>query len=77
MTRVLSLMAASVVLLTACAENNGFTQTRSDARPFRDANAECWETSMNIGGQAATMAQARAYDACMARNGWADGRSPM
>jgi hypothetical protein len=50
---------------------------RPDARPFAASHAECWETAMNNAGNAATAAQTRAYDACMARNGWADRRSVM
>ncbi len=69
------LLAAGAVALGACAANNGMTQTRPDARPFADANAECWEVSMNIAGFGATSPQARAYESCMARNGWADRRS--
>jgi hypothetical protein len=75
MTRIAILLAAGAVALGACAANNGMTQTRPDARPFADANAECWEVSMNIAGFGATSPQARAYESCMARNGWADRRS--
>ena len=70
-------MAASAVLLAACAPNNGLTQARPDAPSFGDAHAQCWETSMNIAGHAASMAQSRAYEACMTRNGWVDQRSLM
>jgi hypothetical protein len=31
---------------------------------------------MNNAGNAATAAQERAYNTCMARNGWADPRMP-
>jgi hypothetical protein len=73
----LAVIAASATILTACAENRGFTQTRSDARPFGEAHEECWAQSMNLGGNAATGAQVSIYDACMARNGWADQRGIM
>jgi hypothetical protein len=70
-------IAAGAALLAACAENRGMTQTRPDARPFAEAHSECWATAMNIGGNSQTAAQQRAYDACMARYGWADQRSVM
>jgi hypothetical protein len=74
LAKLMAVVATSVVLLSACAENHGRTATRPDARPFAEARAECWAESMNIAGYAASGAQTRAYDACMARNGWADLR---
>lgn len=70
-------IAASMALLAACAENRGMTQVRPDARPFAEAHSQCWEVAMNIGGYSQTMAQQRAYDACLARNGWTDLRSVL
>ena len=43
---------------------------------FNEANARCWEASMNIAGFAATVPQQNAYDACMKRHGWQDSRMP-
>ena len=77
MTRLLAATAIAASLLAGCAENNGMTRTRSDARTFGEAHAECWALSMNTAGTAATAAQSRAYDACMARHGWADARTVM
>jgi hypothetical protein len=73
--RTLIAVAAGAVLLGACAANGGLTQTRPDARPYAEAHAECWAVAMNSAGFGATAAQTSAYDACMARNGWADLRS--
>lgn len=75
--RMLIAMAAGAALLGACAANGGMTQTRPDARAYGEAHAECWAAGMNSAGNAATAAQTRAYDACMARYGWADRRSIM
>jgi hypothetical protein len=74
--KLIAVIATSAVLLGAYAENNGLTATRPDARPFAEARSECWAESMNSAGYAATAAQARAYETCMARNGWADRRAP-
>jgi hypothetical protein len=73
------MIAACVVMLAGCAENNGMTRTRaasgsSDGRPFAEAHRECWVVAMNSAGNAQTQAQQRSYDSCMARNGWADQR---
>ena len=76
-TRLLAATAIVASVLAACAENNGMTRTRPDARTFGEAHAECWALAMNNAGNAATAAQSRAYDACMARHGWADARSVM
>ena len=75
--RMLIAMAAGAALLGACAPNGGLTQTRPDARPFAEAHSECWSLGMNSAGNAATAAQTRTYDACMARYGWADQRSVL
>lgn len=77
MKKVLATIAISAAILTGCAENNGMTRTRPDARAFGDAHAECWAAAMNSAGNAATAAQTRTYDSCMARNGWADTRGIM
>ena len=42
---------------------------------FDEVNAQCWTVSMNNAGYGATMAQAQAYQTCMARNGWQDQRT--
>jgi hypothetical protein len=73
--RLLAAAAIAATFLTGCAENNGMTRTRADARPFDEAHSECWVVAMNNAGHAATAAQTRAYDACMARAGWADRRT--
>ena len=77
MTKLLAATAIVASLLAGCAENNGMTRTRSDARTFGEAHAECWALAMNYAGNAASAAQSRAYDACMARHGWADSRTVM
>jgi outer membrane murein-binding lipoprotein Lpp len=74
-TRFLALLTLGTALLAGCAANHGMTQTRPDARPHAEAHAECWERAMNIAGFGATAAQSQAYEACMARAGWADQRS--
>lgn len=71
----MTVIATSALVLAACAENEGMSMTRSDARPFQEAHSECWVESMNIAGFAATMPQVAAYKACMARYGWADQRT--
>jgi hypothetical protein len=76
-TRLLVVIATGAALLAGCAENNGMTRTRSDARTFGEAHSECWALAMNSAGNAATAAQSRVYDACMARHGWADRRTIM
>jgi hypothetical protein len=76
--RLLIAVAAGAVLLGACAADpasRGMTQTRPDARPYAEAHSECWAVSMNNAGNASTAPQVRAYDACMARYGWADRRT--
>ena len=55
----MAVVATSVVLLGACAENHGLTATRPDARPFAEARAECWAESMNIAGFGASGAESR------------------
>jgi hypothetical protein len=74
MTRLMAATAIAAAFLVGCAENNGMTRTRADARPFGEAHAECHAVAMNNAGNAATARQTRAYDACMARQGWADRR---
>jgi hypothetical protein len=73
-TRTYTAIAIGLVLLAGCAENDGMTRTRADARTYTDAHANCWEVSMNNAGHAQTGAQTRAYDSCMGRHGWADLR---
>jgi|GEM_PF-2513169 len=67
------------VLVGACAAGGhaGYTQTRPDATPWPEARALCWRESMGSGGsgQDYTNRQWVVYNACMARNGWADMRS--
>jgi hypothetical protein len=70
----MAVITTGAVILAGCAENRGFTKMRDDARPFAEAHSDCWQTSMNIAGFAATAAQVQAYDSCMARNGWSDQR---
>ncbi|HEX2113584.1 MAG TPA: hypothetical protein VHM01_04190, partial [Alphaproteobacteria bacterium] len=72
-----AVIATGAAILAGCAENNGMTQTRPDARAFAEAHSECWALAMNTAGNAATAAQSRIYDACMARQGWADRRAVM
>jgi hypothetical protein len=65
----------SAGLLAACAqgESGGFTKMRADATPYADAHAECWgEAGSLLGGNAMDMARQRAFDNCMALNGWQD-----
>lgn len=65
------------ICLGACAvpANDGFTRTRADALPFRQAHGECWAVAMNIGGMAQTTFQMNAYKQCMAAKGWEDRRT--
>jgi hypothetical protein len=74
MTKTCTTIAFGLLMLAGCAENDGMTQVRSDARAYTDAHADCWQASMSNAGHAATGAQTRAYDSCMSRHGWADLR---
>jgi len=74
MSRLYGAVVAGLILLSGCAENDGWSAMGTDAQPYRQAHADCWAVSMNNAGHAQTGAQMRAYDSCMARQGWADLR---
>lgn len=77
-----SAVAATMIALSGCAldPQGGYepvTQRAGSSEPpvpFNEANSRCWTVSMNIAGFGATMPELDAYEACMARNGWADRR---
>lgn len=77
LSRQLLLPVLIAIGLNACATspNDGYTQTRADAVPYRQAHAECWSTAMNIGGMSQTAFQMNAYKQCMAERGWEDRRT--
>ena len=72
--------AATVVVLSGCGVDpqGGYRPVERSgsqgALSFNEANARCWEASMNIAGFAATAPQQEAYNTCMVRNGWEDPR---
>lgn len=75
--------AAAMIVLAGCAldPQGGYRPIQRSGSPerplsFNEANARCWEASMNVAGFAATVPQQNAYDACMVRNGWEDPRKP-
>jgi hypothetical protein len=69
-------LLGSCLVLAACSDlaTGGYTQARSDATPYSEARAQCWNVGMAIAGAQADAPQWRAYNQCMARNGWEDRR---
>jgi hypothetical protein len=70
-------LAAAIMSACAMPANNGFVQSRPDARPFAEANSRCWEDAMgsNVGGSSQFGGQMSRYENCMDRAGWSRPKS--
>ncbi len=71
-------LSLSLVALSACTmpANDSFAQTKTDAMPYKNANATCFQTAWGApagGGSGQHGSAVSAYDNCMARMGWQRG----